>query len=284
MEQYTVTVKEGVNIRSGPGVQYERTGRYPQGAAVAVTQVKAGWGRTPQGWVCLTYLERAASRRRTDNGTEIRQDLIASGRKNRPGGSNPRQYITIHETGNRAEGADAAAHAAYLKSDAAVQAQVSWHYTVDENIIMQHLPDGEGAYHAGDGAGGPGNTRSIGIEICVNAGGDFARAQENAASLVRLLREEYKIPLGNVVPHNRWNGKDCPCQIRHTAGGWERFLALCGDGAGGGAGDLSAAVDRLAQAGIVTAADYWKQGKGYCDGNVVCLLRGMADYLKREGR
>ena len=52
---------------------------------------------------------------------------------------------------------------------------MSWHYTVDDHAIVQHLPDYETAYHAGDGKDGPGNTTSIGIEICVNAGGDFAQ-------------------------------------------------------------------------------------------------------------
>ena len=71
-------------------------------------------------------------------------------------------------------GADAAAHAA----------PVSWHYTVDDLSIYQHLPDGERAYHAGDGGSGPGNATSIGIEICVDAGGDFEQAKANVAALV----------------------------------------------------------------------------------------------------
>ena len=84
------------------------------------------------------------------------------------------------------------------------------HYTVDDHAIVQHLPDYETAYHAGDGKDGPGNATSIGIEICVNAGGDFAQAQANAASLVRQLMEEHGIPIDRVVQHAHWNGKDCP--------------------------------------------------------------------------
>lgn len=105
---------------------------------------------------------------------------------------------------------------------------MSWHYTVDDHAIVQHLPDGETAYHAGDGADGPGNTTSIGVEICVNAGGDFEASKRNAAALVRLLMGEHGIPLDHVVQHNHWNGKDCPRTIRGTKGGWETFLALCG--------------------------------------------------------
>ena len=54
---------------------------------------------------------------------------------------------------------------------------MSWHYTVDDHAIVQHLPDYETAYHAGDGKDGPGNATSIAVEICVNAGGDFEAAK-----------------------------------------------------------------------------------------------------------
>ncbi len=177
------------------------------------------------------YLEAVeAAQRVTDNGLRIQARYIDAGRKNRPGGVNPCGYITIHETGNAARGADAAAHASYLNSAAGEAALVSWHYTVDDHAIVQHLSDGETAYHAGDGSKGTGNARSIGVEICVNADGDFAKARENAASLVRLLMEEHGIPIGHVVQHNHWNGKDCPYTIRHTSGTWEAFLVLCEGG------------------------------------------------------
>ena len=230
-KQYTVTPSVGVNIRSGPGTGYGKVGAYPQGTAVTVLEERDGWGRTTRGWVCLDYLATVDEPDTVlDTGVAIRQDFIPAGRKNRPGGSNPDTYITIHETGNAAQGADAAAHASYLKGDSAASAQVSWHYTVDDHAVVQHLPDGERACHAGDGANGPGNTSSIGIEICVNAGGNFAQAKANAASLVRQLMVRHNIPLDHVVQHNRWNGKDCPYTIRHTSGAWEAFLSLCESG------------------------------------------------------
>ena len=229
MGKYKVTPSIGVNIRSGPGTSYGKVGAYPMGTVVDVLEVRDGWGRTTKGWVSLAYLEAVEGpQRATDNGIAIQEHIISDGRKNRPGrDTNPDTYITIHETGNTAKGADAAAHGAYLDSAAGEDALVSWHYTVDDHAIVQHLPDYETAYHAGDGKDGPGNATSIGIEICVNAGGDFAQAQANAASLVRLLMEEHGIPLDNVVQHNHWNGKDCPKTIRATPGAWEAFLALC---------------------------------------------------------
>ena len=271
MSKYTVTPSIGVNIRSGPGTGYGKVGAYPMGTVVDVLEERDGWGRTNKGWVSLAYLEAVEGPQRvTDTGLAIQTHLIAPGADNRPGGSNPCKYITIHETGNAAKGADAAAHGAYLDSAAGEDALVSWHYTVDDHAIVQHLPDYETAYHAGDGKDGPGNATSIGIEICVNAGGDFAQAQANAASLVRQLMEEHGIPIDRVVQHAHWNGKDCPKTIRATTGAWEGFLALC-RGKTAGVSELGAAVDKLAAAGLINSPDYWKGGV-YSAANVQALI------------
>lgn len=281
--QYTVTPSIGVNIRSGPGTGYGKTGAYPCGTVVTILEERDGWGRTDKGWVSLDYLEPVkAPQRITDNGIAIQTDYIPQGRKNRPGGLNLCSYLTIHETGNAARGADAAAHASYLKGDSAANAMVSWHYTVDDHAIVQHLPDTETAYHAGDGARGPGNTKGIGIEICVDAGGNFEKAKENAAALVRLLMAEHSIPLERVVQHHHWNGKDCPKSLRNTPGGWAAFLKLC-EGERPPVSNLDDDVEALAQAGIVTSPDYWKTGGGYLDANVVCLIHAMAEYIREEG-
>lgn len=281
MGKYRVTPSIGLNIRSGPGTSYDKVGGYPCGAVVDVLSVSDGWGQTSKGWVSMAYLEPVeAIQRVTDNGIPIQVDYIAPGRKNRPGGKNPDRYITIHETGNFAEGADAAAHASWLKGDDAEKKRTSYHYTVDDRAIYQHLPDGETAYHAGDGADGPGNLTSIGIEICVNADGDFDRAKVNTAALVRLLMVEHDIPLDKVVQHNKWNGKDCPNTIRATPGGWEAFLDLC-DGCDPEQTELEAAVDTLADAGVLTAVDYWK-GNAYSTSNVHALLKSMAAYVRNQ--
>ena len=281
MGKYTVTPSIGVNIRSGPGTGYGKVGAYPMGTVVDVLEERDGWGRTNKGWVSLAYLEAVEGPQRvTDTGLAIQTHLIAPGADNRPGGSNPCKYITIHETGNAAKGADAAAHAAYLDSDAGERDLVSWHYTVDDHAIVQNLPDAETAYHAGDGKSGPGNATSIGVEICVNAGGDFEAAKANAAALVRLLMEEHGIHIDHVVQHNRWNGKDCPKTIRATPGGWEAFLDLC-DGCDTEQTELEAAVETLADAGILTAVDYWK-GNAYSSSNVHALIKSMAAYVQGE--
>lgn len=151
----------------------------------------------------------------------IEQDLIPVGSKNRPGRKNPMRYLTLHETGNESVGADARAHARYLKT-----AAVSWHYTVDDTRAVQHLPDGEDAFHAGDGSG-EGNRASIGIEVCVNRDGDLAQAYRNTAELCRMLCQKHKIPYENIVFHHKWNGKDCPKNLRRNQPfSFETFLAL----------------------------------------------------------
>ena len=259
-KQYTVTPGVGVNIRSGPGTSYGKVGAYAQGSVVTILEERDGWGRTDKGWVSMEYLEPVEEAQRvTDNGITIQRDIIPAGRRNRPGGSNPDTYITIHETGNSSAGADAAAHGAYLISSAGEASLTSWHYTVDDHAIVQHLPDNETAYHAGDGATGPGNTTSIGIEICVNSDGDFGKAKVNAAALVRLLMAEHGIPLGNIKQHHDWNGKDCPATIRATPGAWEAFLALCG-----GESEEPQKPDEPAE--WYTEAQNWVTSMGIADG------------------
>lgn len=275
---YVVTAQSGLNIRNGPGTEYDKVGGYAYGVVVAIQVVQDGWGRTDKGWVSMAYVRPAESVQEavTDNGLSIIRDLIPQGRANRPGGSNPDTYITIHETGNYAEGANAAAHASWLKGDDAAGKKISYHYTVDDHSIYQHLTDDERAYHAGDGGSGPGNATSIGIEICVNADGDFTQAKVNAAALVRLLMECHGIPLANVVQHNHWNGKDCPKTIRAIAGAWEAFLALCGGEVSQERDtELEAAVDVLVAAGVIDSPERWKALE-YTDKSVRALIIKMA--------
>ena len=154
----------------------------------------------------------------------IIEQIIPSTNANRPGGNYTKSYITIHETGNQAAGAGAKNHANWLSNGA--NGEIGYHYTVDDHEIYHHIPDSEKAWHAGDGGSGTGNLHSIGIELCVNADGDFEQTKKNAAWLVAKLMEDYSIPIGNVVQHNHWSGKNCPQTIRET-GTWDAFLALC---------------------------------------------------------
>lgn len=77
-----------------------------------------------------------------------------------------------------------------------------------------------------DGANGPGNRKSIGIEICENADGNLLKATDNAVELTAYLMKLYNIPLERVVQHNHWSGKNCPNRIRKGEPyNWNTFLA-----------------------------------------------------------
>jgi N-acetylmuramoyl-L-alanine amidase CwlA len=143
-------------------------------------------------------------------------DLIPESQPNQnPGIPNDPDKGTWHETANEAAGADALMHARYL-ANGADGSQISWHFTVDDERIVQHLPLNRVGWHAGDG-GGPGN-RTIGVECCVNRDGDLRKAQRNTAALFGLLIAEGIID--DVEQHNRWSGKHCPRFLREGRGGY----------------------------------------------------------------
>lgn len=202
--------------------------------------------------------------------------LIPLGRKNRPGYPNPCNYITIHNAGNFNKGADAKAHAGYLSNTSDV---VSWHYTVDNSIAYQHLPDEETGWHAGDGTGGIGNRRSIGIEICVNPDGDLLKATDNAAELTAYLMKKHGIPLENVKQHNHWSGKNCPSELR--AGrpySWQVFLRKVESMSKNKIETAEQALEKLNSAGIVTDKAYWATALAYVK-NLDYLFIKMANSI-----
>lgn len=154
----------------------------------------------------------------------IIEDFIPRGRHNRPGYRLTPLYITIHDTANPNAGADAKAHARYLKGDIAASIPASWHFTVDDSLIAQHLPLDENGWHAGDGKNGAGNRKSIGIEICENRDGIRTEAEKNAAWLTAKLLRDLSLDLEQVKQHHYWSGKNCPRVLRGRAGGWNSFL------------------------------------------------------------
>ncbi|MED3000662.1 N-acetylmuramoyl-L-alanine amidase [Bacillus velezensis] len=149
---------------------------------------------------------------------KITKDFIPVGHNNRPGYAMDPAYITVHNTANTAKGASAAMHARYEKNP---ETPTSWHFTVDDKEIYQHLPLNENGWHAGDG-NGTGNRKSIGIEICENSDGDFEKAVTNAQWLIKKLMKEQGISLANVVPHQHWSGKYCPRKLLDR---WDSFKA-----------------------------------------------------------
>jgi N-acetylmuramoyl-L-alanine amidase len=152
----------------------------------------------------------------------LRQDFVARGKfariTYRP--MYPR-YITIHSTQNKS--GDAFDHAKCLKQGALRGGRkrngrlgyMSWHFTVQDNLAIQHLPTREEGEHAD--FGGPGNRYSVGIEMCEHRGNHIGQTIERTAKLAAYLMKEYRIPISNVVPHYHWPregmsppNKNCP--------------------------------------------------------------------------
>jgi N-acetylmuramoyl-L-alanine amidase CwlA len=153
----------------------------------------------------------------------IKVDLIK--RAKRPGYAMKPLYITIHDTANKGKGANAKAHNTFVHNNAP---NPSWHFTVDDKIVYQHLPLDENGWHAGDGTSGTGNRKSIGIEICENSDGNRAKAEANAVWLVaKLIREVKTLKAfpACMKQHYDWSGKNCPNVLRGRKGGWAGFLA-----------------------------------------------------------
>ena len=173
----------------------------------------------------------------------VKQDLIPRGRHARKyhRSMQPR-YITIHSTQNFSRGADALRHSEALKNGKLRARKMRgfnrigylvWHFSVDEDRAVQHLPTNEQGEHAD--FSGPGNRYSIGIEMCENRGNSRAATIERTAKLTAYLMQKHDISLRKVVPHYHWPRrglsqphKNCPHYLLdngHPGGKWQWFLA-----------------------------------------------------------
>lgn len=149
----------------------------------------------------------------------IRKQLIAD-TSMKFGRSNPKRFLTIHETGNTSRGANAAAHA---NLQSRLWDWATWHWTVDDREAVQSYTHDFQLWHAGDGRGN-GNMQSIAIEFCVNSDRNASKAWQNLVELAGKIVAEEGIARANIVQHNHWSGKDCPHYIRKD-GSWGRLVA-----------------------------------------------------------
>jgi len=173
---------------------------------------------------------------------KIIKDFITPGRRNRPM-TNPAsslykktmqaKYITVHEAWSNANAKTLHDH---VKSTGAANRPASWHFSVDEKEVYQALPLNESGWHAGDNLG-PGNTTTIGIEICDygmrrdNNWHLFWQAVDHCAKLCAYLintvdsLEPYPKCLKQ---HYDWSGKNCPALIRNGKH-WQTFVSMVGE-------------------------------------------------------
>lgn len=155
----------------------------------------------------------------TNKDLELVLDILPVGHAMRPGRVYERKYVVIHDTANNTPNAGALMHSNYLKTTTRV---ASWHYTVDDTIIYQHIPDNEEAWHAGDAEG---NRYGIGIETCVNPEVDYTVVMRKTAKLAAQLLYRYDLSLKDIRQHYDFTKKDCPYVMRHS-NRWGEFLTL----------------------------------------------------------
>jgi N-acetylmuramoyl-L-alanine amidase len=130
-------------------------------------------------------------------------------------------WVVIHETANTNPGGGAFSHAKYLwdSSFTGSSGDPSWHYTMDDKTVYQHIPDDEVAFHAGDGGSTPGkngiylgggNRNGIGIETSVAQDGDNYRVWQRTAKFAAEKLVSYGLPLAHMRYHQDFSGKVCP--------------------------------------------------------------------------
>ena len=146
--------------------------------------------------------------------------------------------IVIHWTANSSEGANALAQWAYYNqfND---RRKASAHYLVDDQQIIQCIPDEEMAYHLGtpreivssyvreEVLETPGESLDhyfLGIEICVNSDGILGNTRKLAVELIRHLMERFDLDISQVMRHSDITGHGCPRLIIEGEEDWMAFL------------------------------------------------------------
>ena len=132
----------------------------------------------------------------------LKQDLLKSGHRLRPGGNFLKLSLTIHSTGNT--GSTAQNERAWL-DNASNTRDAAWHYVIGAGEVIQAIPDKEIAWHCGAAIG---NRFSIGVEIVET--GDRKTVLETAAEFTADKLKEYGWNITNIKKHYDWTKKNCP--------------------------------------------------------------------------
>ena len=129
------------------------------------------------------------------------------------------EFIVIHNTANDASAENEVAYMIGNKN------QVSFHYAVDDQEVVQGIPITRNAWHAGDG-NGEGNRKGIAIEICYSKSGGtrFDNAEKNAAHFIATLLRERGWGIDKVKKHQDFSHKYCP--HRTLDKGWNGFIQM----------------------------------------------------------
>ena len=150
----------------------------------------------------------------------IKQNLVASENYSvKCPHSMTAEFIVVHNTANDATAENEVAYMIRNKN------QVSFHYAVDDQEVVQGVPINRNTWHAGDG-NGEGNRKGISIEICYSKSGGtrFDQAEKNAAHFIATLLRERQWGIERVKKHQDFRNKYCP--HRTLDKGWNGFIQM----------------------------------------------------------
>lgn len=130
--------------------------------------------------------------------------------------------VVIHNTANDASAEN---EVSYMINN---NNEVSFHYAVDDEKIVQGIEENRNTWSCGDG-NGPGNMQGINIEICYSkSGGErFDKAERRAAQFAAEILKRYGWGIDKITKHQDFNGKYCP--HRTLDYGWDRFVNMVND-------------------------------------------------------
>lgn len=138
------------------------------------------------------------------------------------------EYVTIHNAASPWGGKSL--HTYNRRSIAtSCDGVKSWHLSCGEDGVYQALPFTINAWHAGDG-NGPGNRKSVGIEIARDLSQDaslYAQAEANGAKAAACVLYSLGLGVDRLRKHQDWSGKYCPHKILRE-GRWEDFKSEVG--------------------------------------------------------
>ncbi|MBO5453287.1 MAG: N-acetylmuramoyl-L-alanine amidase [Clostridia bacterium] len=133
--------------------------------------------------------------------------------------TNKIKFIVIHDTANKSDGANARAHYNYFNSG---NRNSSADCFIDSKEILW-VNDFTKYYtwHCGDGKGKNGiiNNNSIGIELCINADGDYEKALNNLIDETARIAKMLSISHDHILRHFDVSGKNCPSSMQKN--NWE---------------------------------------------------------------
>ena len=141
------------------------------------------------------------------------------------------KWLPIHYTAN--DGDSAKGNGNYFKNN---KPKASAHYFVDDDVIVNSVPDEYIAYAVGgkkyNNNGGKyygvcTNANSISIELCDtqrNGKSDLSsETRKNAIEVARYLCKKYNIDKNHVIRHYDVNGKLCPKYFVEDEKAWKKF-------------------------------------------------------------